>query len=184
MGQAVLQDESQAELQAFSGAVSPTVESGCRGHGGSQGPWGWEGAGLTRGVGSWGSRAPGGKQGATGGAGFPQGSAGATRGARGRKGSRACSLLCSVGTGAPGAHKSALCRVKGHGPSKGPSVIRVLKAKSQLMPGRAGLCVQRPLVKNEGHPVGRTVTDHREEGCCVTMEGRAHAEHAPGSPQL
>ena len=136
------------------------------------------------GSGVMGEQGPRREAGCHGGAGFPQGSVGATRGARGCKGSGACPLLHSVGTGAPGAHKSALCRVKGHGPSKGPSVVRVSKAKSRLMPGRAGLCVQKPLVKKEGHPVGRAVTDRQEEGCCVTMEGRGHAEHAPGSPQL
>ena len=48
-------------------------------------------------------------------AGFPQGSVGATRGVRGRKRSGACPLSYSVGTGASGAHRSALCRVKGQG---------------------------------------------------------------------
>lgn len=140
------------------------------------------GAGGSRaheGSGGRGQQRPWREAGCRGGAGFPQRSVGAMRCARGRKGSGARPLSHSVGTGAPGAHKSALCKVKGHGPSKGPSVVRVLKAKSRLMPGCTGLCVQRPLGKKEGQPVGRTVTVTARRRAVVSQWRAGDVQSAP-----
>lgn len=114
-------------------------------------------------------------------AGFPQGNVGATQGVRGCKRSGACPLSCSMGTGASGAHRSALCRVKGHGPSKGHTV-RLLKAKSWLMPGCAGLCVQGPLGKEAGHPVGRTVTPAARRRAVVSRWRAGDMQSTPLAP--
>lgn len=174
-------DETRAELQASSGAVSPTVESGCRGHGGSGGPGG-RGSRAHAGSGGRGQQGPWREAGCRGERGFPSGvwdRAGCER-PQGERGSPTVTLSGDWCSRSP-----QVCTLQGQGsrPLKGSQCRKGVESKVAVDAWLYwALCLEAPGQEGGASCWEDSDTDRQEEGCCVTMEGRGHAERTPEPP--